>query len=61
MFSRIYDADEIFKDHDNDLCQLVFPSEVIEAAGWHPGDTLEITVQNRCIVIKNLTKLDRSN
>jgi hypothetical protein len=54
MITRTYNVEDIFQDVDgeDDLCLMVIPEEILEMTGWVPGDSLIITLDNDCLVIK---------
>lgn len=53
-FCKIYNVDEIFEDIEGDTENVLMniPAEIAEIMGWCEGTIIEITTENRQIVLK---------
>lgn len=50
----VFNAEDIFEEIDGDPDNVVlkFPPEIMEQAGWKPGDVVNISAKDGSIVIK---------
>jgi hypothetical protein len=58
--NKTYLVEDLFEDIPGDTGNVIFkiPPEMAEEAGWQEGDTVNISVDERGIVIKKIDKDD---
>lgn len=56
MDQKTYLVEELFQDIPDDPDNILFtiPPEICKAANLNPGDTLDIKVENGCMIIKKI-------
>ena len=54
MENKTYTVDELFEDIPDDPDNVLFniPPEICKELNLNPGDTVNITVENGCLIIK---------
>ena len=60
MMNKIYTYEEIFQEipDDPDNIMMTIPPEILTKSGWVAGDTLNIKVENGCLILTKVTKED---